>query len=244
MAPVDVRAGGYLAGRRESLRLRARWSPHSALPVRSAAWAVLSSASQVAWSVQDDDPRAGYSETMAPLYWNGNVYVGISGAEYEIRGHVTAYDAASGTRMWRFNTIPGPGDPGYETWPQGTDIWQFGGGSMWQTPALDPDLGLVRVTRFACAIGVHTGAMSVEDAAARFTTDAFLHGPAALSEARRATFDPTYGRYTWGKLTILDLREQAKQQWGEGFTLQRFHAAMLALGSPPLGLLGTAVVRG
>ena len=103
---------------------------------------------------------------------------------------------------------------------------------------------LVRVTRLACAIGVHTAGMSVEEGARRFEADTQLAGPAALSEARRATFDPTYGCYTWGKLTILDLREQAKQQWGDGFSLQRFHAAMLALGSPPLGLLGTAIVRG
>ena len=103
---------------------------------------------------------------------------------------------------------------------------------------------LVRVTRLACAIGVHTAGMTVEEGACRFEADTQLAGPAALSEARRATFDPTYGRYTWGKLTILDLREQAKQQWGEGFSLQRFHAALLALGSPPLGLLGTAIVRG
>jgi len=103
---------------------------------------------------------------------------------------------------------------------------------------------LVRVTRLACAIGVHTAGMSVEEGARRFEADTHLSGQAALSEARRATFDPTYGRYTWGKLTILDLREQARQQWGAGFSLQRFHAAMLALGSPPLGLLGTAIVRG
>jgi hypothetical protein len=103
---------------------------------------------------------------------------------------------------------------------------------------------LVRVTRLACAIGVHTAGMSVEEGARRFEADTHLSGPAALSEARRATFDPTYGCYTWGKLTVLGLREQAKDQWGEGFTLQRFHAAMLALGSPPLGLLGTAIVRG
>jgi Bacterial protein of unknown function (DUF885) len=103
---------------------------------------------------------------------------------------------------------------------------------------------LVRVTRLACAIGVHTAGMTVEEGARRFEADTHLSGPAALSEARRATFDPTYGRYTWGKLVIMDLREQAKQQWGTGFTLQRFHAAMMALGSPPLGLLGTAVVRG
>ena len=103
---------------------------------------------------------------------------------------------------------------------------------------------LVRVTRLACAIGVHTAGMTVEEGARRFEADTQLAGPAALAEARRATFDPTYGRYTWGKLTILDLREQAKQQWGEGFSLQRFHAALLAPGSPPLGLLGTAIVRG
>jgi uncharacterized protein (DUF885 family) len=86
--------------------------------------------------------------------------------------------------------------------------------------------------------------MSVEEAAARFETDAYLSGSAAWSEARRGTFDPTYGCYTWGKLTILDLREQARRQWGAGFDLPRFHAAMLALGSPPLGLLGDALTDG
>ena len=103
---------------------------------------------------------------------------------------------------------------------------------------------LVRVTRLACAIGVHTAGMSVEEGARRFEADTHLAGPAALSEARRATFDPTYGRYTWGKLEILDLRERARKQWGAGFTLLRFHTALLNLGSPPLGLLGTALERG
>jgi hypothetical protein len=103
---------------------------------------------------------------------------------------------------------------------------------------------LVRVTRLACAIGVHTAGMTIEEAARRFEADTQLSGPAALSEARRATFDPTYGRYTWGKLEILKLRERARKDWGAGFTLQRFHKAMLDLGSPPIGLLGTAVDRG
>lgn len=103
---------------------------------------------------------------------------------------------------------------------------------------------LIRVTRLACSIGLHTGAMTVADATERFERDAFLAGPAALSEARRGTFDPGYGRYTWGKLVIRDLRERAKAEWGDGFSLPRLHAAMLDLGSPPLGLLGTAVERG
>jgi hypothetical protein len=103
---------------------------------------------------------------------------------------------------------------------------------------------LVRVTRLACAIGVHTAGMTVEEGARRFAADSHLAGPAAMSEAKRATFDPTYGRYTWGKLAIMDLREQARRQWGAGFTLRRFHTAMMDLGSPPLGLLETAVERG
>jgi hypothetical protein len=103
---------------------------------------------------------------------------------------------------------------------------------------------LVRVTRLACAIGVHTAGMTIQDAARRFEADTHLSGPAALSEARRATFDPTYGRYTWGKLGIMELREQARQKWGADFSLRRFHTALLDLGSPPLGLLPTAVDRG
>jgi hypothetical protein len=103
---------------------------------------------------------------------------------------------------------------------------------------------LIRVTRLACAIGVHTAGMTVAQAARRFESDTHIIGSAALSEARRATFDPTYGRYTWGKLEIMDLRERARKEWGTGFTLHRFHSAMFALGSPPLGLLGTAIERG
>jgi hypothetical protein len=103
---------------------------------------------------------------------------------------------------------------------------------------------LIRVTRLASAIGVHTAGMPVEESARRFMADTHLAGPAALSEARRATFDPTYGRYTWGKFAIMDLREQARKDWGPGFTLRRFHAALMGLGAPPIGLLNTAIERG
>jgi hypothetical protein len=100
---------------------------------------------------------------------------------------------------------------------------------------------LVRVTRLACAIGIHTAGMTVGEGARRFESDTHLSGQAALSEASRATFDPTYGRYTWGKLAIMALRDKARAAWGSGFSLLRFHTAMLDLGSPPLGLLDTAV---
>jgi alcohol dehydrogenase (cytochrome c) len=100
---------------------------------------------EVAWSVDVGDPRAGYSETMAPIYYDGLVYIGISGAEYEIRGYVTAYDAKSGDQVWRFYTIPGPGEFGHETWPQDNEMWKYGGGSMWQSPAVDPALGMLYI---------------------------------------------------------------------------------------------------
>ncbi|MFC7329926.1 DUF885 family protein [Marinactinospora rubrisoli] len=103
---------------------------------------------------------------------------------------------------------------------------------------------LIRVTRLASAIGVHTGALTVEEATRRFAADTHLTGPAARAEAERAAHDPTYGRYTWGKLVILGLRDQARARWGADFSLKRFHTAMLDLGSPPLGLLGTALERG
>jgi hypothetical protein len=100
---------------------------------------------------------------------------------------------------------------------------------------------LIRVTRLACAIGLHTGAMDVEEATGRFMADAYLPRAGAASEARRGTFDASYGRYTWGKLEIQRLRDRARTAWGAGFTLQRFHGALLELGSPPLGLLGSAL---
>ncbi|MGO1054414.1 DUF885 family protein [Crossiella sp. CA198] len=103
---------------------------------------------------------------------------------------------------------------------------------------------LLRVTRMACVIGLHTGTMTQQEAVQRFKTDAFLAGPAAEIAANRVVLNPTGICYTWGKLLIRDLRERARQEWGAGFSLRRFHTALLGLGSPPLGLLGTALRAG
>jgi hypothetical protein len=100
---------------------------------------------------------------------------------------------------------------------------------------------LLRVVRLEVAVGVHSGSLMAAEATARFTEHAFLRGPAAEAEARRATFDPTYGRYTWGKLALQALRAEARERWRAGFTLRRFHQSVLALGAPPLGLLETAL---
>ena len=101
---------------------------------------------------------------------------------------------------------------------------------------------LVGVTGLAAALGIHQGTMTVDDATARFEADAFLLGPAARGEATRATYDPTYGRYTWGKLEIMSLRDRARAAWGKKFSLRRFHEALLALGAPPLGTMGDALI--
>lgn len=97
---------------------------------------------------------------------------------------------------------------------------------------------LVRVTRLACALGIHAGTMSVADATRRFETDAYLQGQAAQAEANRGAYDPTYGRYTWGKLEILALRDEAMAEWGNRYSHRRFHEALLGLGAPPLGTIG------
>jgi quinohemoprotein ethanol dehydrogenase len=95
------------------------------------------------WSVQAERRQDGYSITSAPLYYDGMVITGFAGAEYGVRGRVKAFDARSGKLLWTFHTVPGPGEPGYDTWPGNSNAWQRGGGTVWQTPAVDPALGLI-----------------------------------------------------------------------------------------------------
>lgn len=82
-----------------------------------------------------------YSFTMAPQVYDGMVIVGSSGAEYPTRGFVSALDAETGKSRWIFNTTAAPGQPGGDTWSGNS--WQTGGGSVWNTPAIDPATGLV-----------------------------------------------------------------------------------------------------
>jgi alcohol dehydrogenase (cytochrome c) len=95
----------------------------------------------VVWDIEAADYKKGYVFTLAPLVVNGKVIVGISGGEYGIRGFIDAYDANSGKRVWRFNTIPGPGERGSETWKG--DSWNHGGAPAWVTGSYDPKLNLL-----------------------------------------------------------------------------------------------------
>jgi glucose dehydrogenase len=74
------------------------------------------------WKTRVGDASNAYGMTLAPLVVKDKVVVGVAGAEFGIRGYIAAYDVATGREAWRFYTIPGPGEPGHETWKG--DAWQ------------------------------------------------------------------------------------------------------------------------
>jgi alcohol dehydrogenase (cytochrome c) len=93
------------------------------------------------WEIPVVDPATGHSLTAAPLAVKDKVIVGISGGEFGIRGFLDAYEANTGARVWRLWTVPGPGEPGHETWA-GTS-WKTGGAATWLTGSFDPELNLL-----------------------------------------------------------------------------------------------------
>ena len=95
---------------------------------------------EVAWEQAVADYQTGYYMTMAPLVANGKVMVGVSGGERGIRGFVVALDPETGREVWKSYTIPGPGEPGNDSWPE--DSWRTGGASVWITGSFDPELNL------------------------------------------------------------------------------------------------------
>ena len=93
------------------------------------------------WTTKVAENKAGYYMSVAPLVADGKVIVGASGGEMGIRGFVAAFDADSGKEVWRTYTVPAPGEPGSETWPNG-DQWKTGGGPVWVTGTYDPETRL------------------------------------------------------------------------------------------------------
>ncbi len=98
---------------------------------------------KVAWKTPIEKWQNGYGITSAPLYYDGVIYTGMTGGEFGVRGRLTALNAKTGEIMWRWFTLPAPGEKGSETWPPGTDHSMRGGAPIWNTPAIDPELGLV-----------------------------------------------------------------------------------------------------
>ncbi len=106
------------------------------------------------WRTLTIEPGTAYSITGAPRVINGKVLIGNGGAEFGVRGYVSAYAAATGELVWRFYTVPGNPADGFESvameraaksW-HGGDWWTAGGGgTVWDSMAYDPELDLVYI---------------------------------------------------------------------------------------------------
>jgi len=105
------------------------------------------------WTVQTADPQKPYTITGAPRIIKGKVVIGNGGAEFGVRGYITAYDAESGKQAWRFYTVPGDPKLGFESpaLQKAAETWsgewwaQGGGGTVWDSMAYDPELDLLYI---------------------------------------------------------------------------------------------------
>jgi len=105
------------------------------------------------WEVQTTDIDKPYSITGAPRIIDGKIIIGNGGAEYGVRGYVSAYDVDDGSLVWRFHTVPGDPEKPFEsaamemaakTW--NGEWWKLGGGgTVWDSMAYDPELDLLYI---------------------------------------------------------------------------------------------------
>ena len=93
------------------------------------------------WKAKVVDYKQGHAITSPPTIAKNLVVTGFAGGEYGVRGAITAYDQETGREVWRTYTVPGPGEPGNETWKG--ESWKTGGGAAWFIGSYDPQLNLV-----------------------------------------------------------------------------------------------------
>jgi alcohol dehydrogenase (cytochrome c) len=96
---------------------------------------------RVRWDVEVADYKLAHTITGAPLAIRDKIVVGMAGGEFGVRGFLDAYDGRTGQRLWRFWTVPGPGEPGNETWAG--ESWKYGAATTWVTGSYDPENNLV-----------------------------------------------------------------------------------------------------
>lgn len=168
---------------------------------------------QVVWQTPVDDWHQKWTETMAPQYVDGKVIIGGAGGEFQVRGHVSAYDANSGKMLWRFYTVPGPGEPGNNSWAG--DSWQRGGATVWTTPSVDPALGMVYIT---------TGNAAPDENGAKRAGD-------NLYSASVVALDINSGQYKWHFQEVHhDLWDYDSAQPAHLFTMERNGQSIPAIG--------------
>jgi len=101
------------------------------------------STGEMIWELKVAEPAVGETLTMAPLVIRDTAIVGAAGGEFGIRGYYDGTDLNTGKQAWRAFTIPGPGEPGHETWKDGKNRYLHGGASAWVTPTYDAPLDLL-----------------------------------------------------------------------------------------------------
>ena len=154
--------------------------------LRHTAVALDQETGRLLWQTQvTTEKAAGISAP--PLYYNGLVYLGTAGGDGGARGQMGAYDAKTGKEVWKFYTIPGPGDRFADTWDG--ESYRCGGGAIWTTPALDPDLGMIYV-------GTGNPGLSQYGGNPAYCDDA-THGGNNLFTASIVALDLKTGAYKW-----------------------------------------------
>jgi alcohol dehydrogenase (cytochrome c) len=98
---------------------------------------------RVLWTKKFAEWKEGYHATSAPIVANGVLISGMAGGETTTRGFLDGWDPETGEKLWRRYTIPGPGEPGHDTWPADSDAWKYGGAPTWRSGSYDPELDLV-----------------------------------------------------------------------------------------------------
>jgi alcohol dehydrogenase (cytochrome c) len=98
---------------------------------------------KVAWSQKVADYKEAYGITAAPIVVKGKIITGMAGGEFGVRGFLAALNADTGEIAWKTYTVPGPGEPGHDTWPADSDAWKHGGASTWTTGVYDADQNLI-----------------------------------------------------------------------------------------------------
>ncbi|QHN04576.1 PQQ-binding-like beta-propeller repeat protein [Granulicella sp. WH15] len=100
--------------------------------------ALKASTGSLLWQSKIAESKDGYHSSAAPMVAKGTVMVGVIYGDRGLNGFLDAFDAKTGSHLWRFDSVPGPGKPGHETWAG--DSWLHGGGATWLTGSYDPEM--------------------------------------------------------------------------------------------------------
>jgi alcohol dehydrogenase (cytochrome c) len=141
---------------------------------------------KLVWKAKVVDYKEGETNTSPPLIVKNMAIIGFSGGEYGARGALQAFDLKDGKQLWKTWTIPGPGEPGNDTWKG--DSWQHGGGAAWYVGSYDPKSN---------TIFYGTSNPAPWNAAVRSTGTSDLGKLTNAGSASTLAIDPDTGKIKW-----------------------------------------------